>query len=111
MKCQHCGKELNDNAKFCDGCGTPVKQFVNSVKHQFVANNNFQQIPKKKGLRVWHILLIVLGSIFVLIGLFFCFVLWIGFTFGTVESGSQNQSTQADVLTTSEPTIEATTAL
>lgn len=100
MKCQHCGNELKENAKFCDGCGAPVKQFVNSVQHQFVANNNFQQLPKKKGLRAWHILLIVLGSIFALIGLFFCFVLWICFTFGTTESELQTQTTQAVIAST-----------
>ena len=24
MKCVNCGKELNESAKFCDECGTPV---------------------------------------------------------------------------------------
>ena len=24
MKCNNCGAELNDNAKFCNSCGTPV---------------------------------------------------------------------------------------
>ncbi|MGN0501812.1 MAG: hypothetical protein ACI4HN_02710, partial [Ruminococcus sp.] len=111
MKCQYCGNELKENAKFCDGCGVPVKQPLNPIQQQFVTNNNPQLLPKKKRLKAWHIILIVLGGIFALIGLFFCFVLWIGFTFGTVESESQNQSTQAVVATTAEPTIEATTAV
>lgn len=95
MKCQHCGNELKENAKFCDVCGGSVKQPLNPIQQQFGTNNNHQLLPKKKRLKAWHILLIVLGSIFALIGLFFCFVLWIGFTFGTVKSESQNQSTQA----------------
>lgn len=32
MKCQNCGKDLNQEAKFCDGCGTPI-----SYSQQFTA--------------------------------------------------------------------------
>lgn len=51
MKCQHCGKELEPNAKFCDGCGAPVQgqtnsnQYVPPVQYQ---NNQVQQIENKK---------------------------------------------------------------
>lgn len=31
MKCQNCGKELNENAKFCDQCGTAVTQQPSST--------------------------------------------------------------------------------
>lgn len=26
MFCKNCGRELNDNMKFCSGCGTPIQQ-------------------------------------------------------------------------------------
>ena len=38
MFCRNCGKELNDNMKFCSGCGTPVQQSVpNTVQTQPVS--------------------------------------------------------------------------
>lgn len=30
MFCKNCGKQLNDNAKFCDGCGSPTNGTGNS---------------------------------------------------------------------------------
>ena len=82
MKCQYCGKELQPYDKFCDGCGAPVPE------------------QQKKSLKEWQIVLIVLGGIFALIGLFFCFILWLGFTFGTTESTSNDLTTQSIVETT-----------
>ena len=26
MYCKNCGKQIDDNAKFCDGCGTPATE-------------------------------------------------------------------------------------
>lgn len=91
MKCQNCGNELKPNNKFCDNCGIPV------VQPQPIQ-------PKKKGLKAWHIILIVLGGFFALIGLFFCFILWIGFTFGTTENESTIYTTSS-MIETSEPDI------
>ena len=31
MKCNYCGKEISDNAKFCNGCGAPVAQTNGTV--------------------------------------------------------------------------------
>lgn len=51
MKCPKCGKELEPNTKFCDGCGAPVQgetncnQSVQPVQYQ---NNQVQQIENKK---------------------------------------------------------------
>ncbi len=32
MNCEECGKELADNAKFCDGCGTQVLDLNDKIK-------------------------------------------------------------------------------
>lgn len=53
MFCQKCGKEIKDDAKFCEGCGTPVNsvnETVNKVK---------QQPKKKKGLSGCFITILV----------------------------------------------------
>lgn len=31
MYCKNCGKQISDNAKFCDGCGTPTVESSGSV--------------------------------------------------------------------------------
>lgn len=40
MKCINCGRELQDDAKFCDGCGTSIQTDLNN---QQVANNEVLQ--------------------------------------------------------------------
>ncbi len=96
MKCQNCGKELQANDKFCDGCGALLTQQYQPI----------QQL--KKGLKAWQIVLIVIGGIFALIGLFFCFILWLGFTFGTTESESNDLTAQSIVETTKSSLAEYT---
>lgn len=54
-------------------------------------------MSKKKGLKAWQILLIVLGGIFALLGLFFCFIIWLAFSFGTTEDDSTNSTVPATV--------------
>lgn len=49
MKCEKCGKELDDRAVFCDSCG------------RLVINNNYEQAPsethlQKKSNRLWIII-------------------------------------------------------
>lgn len=31
MYCKHCGKEISETAKFCDGCGKPVVEEIKTV--------------------------------------------------------------------------------
>jgi hypothetical protein len=35
MFCKNCGKELEENAKFCDGCGSNVNSVISSQKANF----------------------------------------------------------------------------
>ena len=49
MFCEKCGKQLNDNDKFCEGCGSPVAQVVentapvtNEAPQAPVVNENVQ---------------------------------------------------------------------
>ena len=34
MKCEKCGRELRENAKFCSGCGSKVKEIVQVEKNE-----------------------------------------------------------------------------
>lgn len=93
MKCLHCGNKLKPQSKFCDNCGAPVVEQPEPVVQQPQQNINTVQ-QKKNGLKTWHIVLIVVGGIFALLGLFFCFIMWIAFSFGNVESTSKNIRTE-----------------
>lgn len=44
MLCKKCGKELNENAKFCEECGTAVE----NQKQNDIAVNSYNQKPNKK---------------------------------------------------------------
>lgn len=70
MFCQKCGKELNEGAKFCDGCGTPIEQqdIVNTVKEQNTALNKSQK--KKNGCIGCLAAIIVFFVLFCFIGIF-----------------------------------------
>ena len=52
MKCLKCGTEYNGN--FCPGCGAQAQQ---------------PQVQKKKGLKAWQTVLIVVGGVFLLAGI------------------------------------------
>ncbi|MDD4493446.1 MAG: zinc-ribbon domain-containing protein [Eubacteriales bacterium] len=45
MFCKNCGKQLSDNARFCDGCGSPTQGTGNSVNQQGQSrpSNNTQE--------------------------------------------------------------------
>ena len=48
MKCNYCGKEISDNAKFCNGCGAPVAQTngtVNLSKPEDNINKSINNTP------------------------------------------------------------------
>ena len=87
MFCQKCGKNLADDAKFCDGCGNKmgytikvdkldnfgdkVKKGLGSAKD--FTNENLKKIPINEKFKTPKMLGIVLGSIvllFILIGIF-----------------------------------------
>lgn len=41
MYCKHCGKELNDDANFCDGCGGAVQG--ETINNQTAERENFNK--------------------------------------------------------------------
>jgi uncharacterized membrane protein len=41
MYCKHCGKEINDDANFCDGCGREVQG--DTMNKQTAANENINK--------------------------------------------------------------------
>lgn len=76
MFCSNCGKELADNAKFCDGCGSQINVGAQSVL-QNSASNNVQGDDKSsskinhKGKFICGIVLVSLAMIIVIDALFF----------------------------------------
>ena len=67
MYCSNCGKEWKDGDIFCGGCGKSREQIQHEEVDQKVQTINQSQLPhqvaKKKGLPVWAIILIILGSL------------------------------------------------
>ena len=58
MYCKHCGKEITDDAKFCNECGAPVLM---------ESSNEITITPKKKTIKPLYIALILLVVIAVII--------------------------------------------
>ena len=44
MYCSKCGKELKEDARFCDGCGTKIGE--TELKTTQEQTNNKKEIPK-----------------------------------------------------------------
>lgn len=67
MYCSNCGKEWKDGDIFCGGCGKSREQIQYEEVDQKVQTITQSQLPhqvtKKKGLPVWAIILIILGSL------------------------------------------------
>ena len=40
MFCKKCGKQLTDNAKFCDSCGHKVGEDITAINNTTVSNTN-----------------------------------------------------------------------
>lgn len=52
MKCKKCGKEINEGAKFCENCGTPVSEKSSGQK---------QASPKRSSILIIVLLCILIG--------------------------------------------------
>ena len=69
MNCKKCGELLDTNAKFCNNCGTPTGEVINTVKKEddniqlenVVYQNNYTQTNNNK--------LIIIISLIVIIGI------------------------------------------
>ncbi len=80
MKCTNCNTEFQGT--FCPNCGTPYQAI----------SNNLILPEKKRKFKIWQIILISVGGIFALIGLFFSFIVWLSFTFGTTDTQTDTNS-------------------
>ena len=62
MKCNKCGKEINEQAKFCKYCGTPVQA------EKQVSSANTKNGVSRKNSKTWLIIASILFGILVLTG-------------------------------------------
>ena len=94
MKCKKCNSELKPNVRFCEHCGSPV-ELQTQIK-PIMPQNPVNVIPpiqqKKKGIKVWQIVLLSIGGFFALIGMFFTLLIIIGFVFGNTETDTNSSS-------------------
>ncbi|WP_294465486.1 zinc ribbon domain-containing protein [uncultured Ruminococcus sp.] len=113
MKCQHCGNELKESAKFCDGCGAPVEHQKTPVSAPQSApmqpNFGSPQHPKKKIYKQWWFWVIIVVAFVVV------FAIGISNEKNTDKKGKTQTAatvveTTAEEVTTEEPTtVEPTT--
>ena len=68
MFCPNCGKQLNDNAQFCSGCGTPTKKPAQATPRPAPAAPVIQQpAPKKPSNKKWIPIVAVIAAVVVLL--------------------------------------------
>lgn len=110
MKCQNCGKEINQDMQFCDNCGAPVMQqpqppMQNNQPVQFQQNPVPPQMPvtkKKKPLyKKWWF--------WVLVGLAIIIIYAIGVAGGSSETEGSNSSASTTTTVAIETTVEVAT--
>lgn len=63
MKCEWCGKEINDGERFCSSCKAAIKV----PKRQGLINEAEEQIPESKS--VVSVLLKIIGVIIIFVGI------------------------------------------
>lgn len=54
MQCSKCGKELDENAVFCDGCGS----FVMRREYSMLPNNGYRARRERRS-RIWIVILLL----------------------------------------------------
>ncbi len=70
MYCNHCGKEISDNSKFCSECGATVSA---SNEKQMVKEEIVQDKPSKgnkkagKKLKLWHIIVVAITVVAIIV--------------------------------------------
>lgn len=108
MKCVYCGKELEPDAKFCDGCGGKVEGSVTVAQSEANVvqdvstcevlnneiNNNAFQVPNKKSNKT--IIIIVIVLLVLILGIVLAIVL----SGGSKDSNSENNSSTNDATNT-----------
>ena len=71
MYCKHCGKEISETAKFCDGCGKPVADDVVNIapEVEIAKKSKKKKEKKKKGHPILGTVILIFGII-MLVGAF-----------------------------------------
>ncbi len=77
MYCKKCGKEIDDDAIYCPGCGAPTENYVSSVdyeaKHQSVATSSSSRNGVALAGFICSVASLVFGGIIVaIVGLCLC---------------------------------------
>ena len=79
MYCKNCGKQLDDSAVICPGCGCATDNFYkNGYAEQA------QQNTANKSANIFAIISLVLGIIGLWLGVLFCIIPALGIIFGIV---------------------------
>ena len=74
MYCKHCGRQISDNSKFCNNCGTAIQNdFGQNNSHEYygenIANSNKKKaFYKNKPLKYKVIIIIIVMALVGLIG-------------------------------------------
>lgn len=86
MVCSNCGKQLNEGARFCPGCGTAVQQAQSELKVEMPQTASVQQSKKPVKKKISRNILIVgvIVLLLVIIGL----IIGLSGDSGTVQGGS-----------------------
>lgn len=75
MYCKFCGKEIDDNARFCPSCGGSFADSISSVNDRIQEQTNTQfntSDSKKQGLAIASLILGIASLIFVFNSFIFC---------------------------------------
>lgn len=94
MYCKHCGKEMEDDARFCPGCGKQTSEKVAATLYTDIEEVKKHKKHKKNGCIIWIIAGILLG---------------VGCN-AISDEPSSSQTTPTSVSSTTAPTTQPTTA-
>ena len=70
MICEFCGREINNNSEYCDGCGAPVSSnsYVEQHQHDYIGEVRVSKIGRQK---LKKFLTALFGVVFALLGFLF----------------------------------------
>lgn len=105
MKCQKCGKEVNQGANFCDGCGSPLIQEQNAPTVPYMASPVVvtSKQSKKPVHKKWWFWVLIVFLVIIVLGSFG--------SNGDDNNDNVTQSVSDTEETTNEPTEKETEAV